>query len=59
LIDKNKNKRLKFVDAIKLHPFFADINWTEIAEKAIAPPFKPVLKIFLLLGFSITLMTNK
>jgi len=26
---------------LKLHPFFADIDWSLLAEKKLAPPFKP------------------
>ena len=26
---------------LKLHPFFADIDWTLLAEKKVPPPFKP------------------
>ena len=26
---------------LKLHPFFADIDWSLLAEKKVVPPFKP------------------
>jgi serine/threonine protein kinase len=41
LIYKDKNKRLKLVEAIKAHPFFNGVNWSDVAEKTTDPPFKP------------------
>jgi len=46
LIYKDKNKRLKLVEAIKAHPFFNGVNWSDVAEKTTDPPFKPVFKLF-------------
>lgn len=44
---KSPNKRLGCVvaqgleEAIKLHPFFREINWTLLEQRKIRPPFKP------------------
>jgi ribosomal protein S6 kinase alpha-1/2/3/6 len=32
----------KGLEEIKIHPFFASINWPMLMAKQIAPPFKPV-----------------
>uniref|UniRef100_A0A3B3WMZ3 Protein kinase C n=1 Tax=Poecilia mexicana TaxID=48701 RepID=A0A3B3WMZ3_9TELE len=47
---KSPNKRLGCVpaqgceDAIKLHPFFREIDWMLLDQKKIKPPFKPRIK---------------
>ncbi|XP_033628770.1 ribosomal protein S6 kinase alpha-5-like [Asterias rubens] len=45
LLDKNAKKRLGSgpggVDQIKKHPFFKDLNWDDLAEKKVQPPFRP------------------
>jgi serine/threonine protein kinase len=32
------------VDEIRAHPFFSGLDWTDLFEKKIIPPFKPVAK---------------
>ncbi|XP_014661982.1 PREDICTED: RAC serine/threonine-protein kinase-like [Priapulus caudatus] len=29
------------VKEIKIHPFFTSINWKDLAERKVTPPFKP------------------
>uniref|UniRef100_A0A667XS64 Protein kinase C n=1 Tax=Myripristis murdjan TaxID=586833 RepID=A0A667XS64_9TELE len=47
---KSPNKRLGCVvaqgleEAIKLHPFFREIDWTLLEQRKIKPPFKPRIK---------------
>uniref|UniRef100_A0A8P4KA84 Protein kinase C n=1 Tax=Dicentrarchus labrax TaxID=13489 RepID=A0A8P4KA84_DICLA len=47
---KSPNKRLGCVvaqgleEAIKLHPFFREIDWTLLEQRKIRPPFKPRIK---------------
>ncbi|XP_022603877.1 protein kinase C epsilon type-like [Seriola dumerili] len=47
---KSPNKRLGCVvaqgleEAIKLHPFFREIDWTLMEQRKIRPPFKPRIK---------------
>lgn len=46
LLNRNPKHRLGAVhDAKELreHPFFADINWSELQRKNVVPPFKPKL----------------
>lgn len=44
---KSPNKRLGCMmaqgleEAIKLHPFFREIDWTLLEQRKIRPPFKP------------------
>ena len=33
-------------EAIKSHPFFKDINWKDLAERKVEPPFKPKVVSF-------------
>ncbi|KAJ8306134.1 hypothetical protein KUTeg_016679, partial [Tegillarca granosa] len=44
LLQKDKEQRLgarkDFMD-IKIHPFFADINWNDLDNKKIPPPYNP------------------
>lgn len=48
LLDPNPASRLgcgcRGVDEIKDHPFFKDINWTDVYMKRIRPPFIPLIK---------------
>jgi RAC serine/threonine-protein kinase len=45
LLEKNPQNRLgggpDDVKEIMVHPFFASINWTDLVNKKIVPPFKP------------------
>jgi RAC serine/threonine-protein kinase len=45
LLEKSPQKRLgggiDDVREIMVHPFFASINWTDLVNKKIIPPFKP------------------
>ena len=46
LLNRNPRHRLGAVhDAkeLKVHPFFADVNWTALLKKDVIPPFKPKL----------------
>lgn len=48
---KNRNKRLGCVaadnleNAIKIHPFFRDLDWDALENRRIKPPFKPKIVI--------------
>jgi len=47
LLDKNPDRRLgssKDADEVMEHPFFSEINWTDLGRKRITPPFKPELR---------------
>ncbi|RDL42202.1 Protein kinase-like (PK-like) [Venustampulla echinocandica] len=47
LLNRNPKHRLGAQDdaeELKVHPFFADIDWDALAKKLITPPFKPKLK---------------
>uniref|UniRef100_A0A6I8NIF8 Protein kinase C n=1 Tax=Ornithorhynchus anatinus TaxID=9258 RepID=A0A6I8NIF8_ORNAN len=47
---KNPNKRLGCVaaqsgeEAIRQHPFFKDIDWAQLEQRKVKPPFKPRIK---------------
>ncbi len=41
LLDRNPATRLQELDTFKAHPFFADINWTDLLARRIPAPFKP------------------
>ncbi|KAL8631926.1 hypothetical protein Q9189_002300 [Teloschistes chrysophthalmus] len=50
LLNRNPRHRLGAVndaEDLKAHPFFADMDWTALANKLIVPPFKPQLKSML------------
>lgn len=40
-MDKDLSKRVKSVSEIKNHPWLRDVNWNEVLEKNIQPPFIP------------------
>lgn len=40
LLNRNPARRLN-VDQIKNHPFFENINWDQLLEKRVTPPFVP------------------
>ncbi|XP_075189038.1 RAC-beta serine/threonine-protein kinase B-like [Anomaloglossus baeobatrachus] len=40
LLEKSPESRQKFVDNIRDHPFFTEINWTDIEESRACPPFQ-------------------
>eukprot|EP00057_Strongylocentrotus_purpuratus_P016637 XP_011671111.1 PREDICTED: RAC-gamma serine/threonine-protein kinase isoform X1 [Strongylocentrotus purpuratus] len=48
LLEKDPKKRLGYgpddAKEIMRHPFFAPINWEDIFEKKVQPPFKPEIK---------------
>lgn len=45
LLTKNPQKRMKFVETIKEHPWLGSINWEMLYNKKITPPaVKPSLK---------------
>lgn len=47
LIEKDPSKRLSDAEQIKNHPFFHDIDWTKLLDKAYLPPFKPQVESLL------------
>lgn len=46
LFNKNPEKRLGSQGAyeVKQHPFFAVVNWQDLEDKKIKPPFIPIVK---------------
>ncbi|KAM4048652.1 protein kinase C delta type-like [Anomaloglossus baeobatrachus] len=40
LLDKDPESRQKFVENIRDHPFFMEINWTDVEEATACPPFQ-------------------
>ncbi|KAM4052772.1 protein kinase C delta type-like [Anomaloglossus baeobatrachus] len=40
LLDKSAESRQKFVENIRYHPFFMEINWTDIEEATACPSFQ-------------------
>ncbi|XP_039597279.1 ribosomal protein S6 kinase alpha-5 isoform X1 [Polypterus senegalus] len=48
LLIKDPKKRLgsgpNGSDEIKTHPFFQKMNWEDLADKKVVPPFKPVIR---------------
>lgn len=48
MLDPNPSTRLgcgrRGVDEIKDHPFFKEVNWTDVYLKRIRPPFIPLIK---------------
>lgn len=41
LLHPDANKRLQTADAMRIHPFFEELSWNEVQEKAITPSFIP------------------
>lgn len=43
LLDRNRTSRLGFggIGEIMRHPFFADVDWTDVEERRTKPPFVP------------------
>ncbi|KAK9475208.1 kinase-like domain-containing protein [Dipodascopsis tothii] len=47
LLNRNPKHRLGAMDdarELKAHPFFADVDWSQLLQKKVPPPFKPHLK---------------
>lgn len=50
---KNRNKRLGCVmtdgqeAAIRVHPFFRDLDWEALESRRVKPPFKPKIVIII------------
>jgi protein-serine/threonine kinase len=47
LLNRNPKHRLGAngdAEELKAHPFFADVDWEQLAKKNVVPPFKPKLK---------------
>jgi len=44
LLERNPTKRLANPDDVKLHPFFAVIDWERLFRKEVIPPFIPPVK---------------
>ena len=40
-MDKDLSKRVKSVSEIKNHPWLRDVDWNDVLEKNIKPPFIP------------------
>lgn len=61
---KNRNKRLGCVlsdgleAAIRIHPFFQNLNWEALENRRIKPPFKPKIVINLILIFIMKSLFN-
>lgn len=41
LLDRNPDTRLQNLDAFMAHPFFRGLNWDDLLQKKLPPPFKP------------------
>lgn len=54
---KNRNKRLGCVvadgqeAAIRVHPFFRDLDWEALENRRVKPPFKPKIVIIIQMKF--------
>ena len=46
LLRKNQKKRLGYEDdserVMRMHPFFADVNWQRMERRHYTPPFRPI-----------------
>ncbi|XP_049849236.1 RAC family serine/threonine-protein kinase homolog isoform X2 [Schistocerca gregaria] len=40
-LDKNPETRLQDINEIKAHPWFSTINWSDIEQRKMTPPYKP------------------
>lgn len=47
LLQKDPANRLDDAQEIKNHPFFQDIDWNKLLDKAYLPPFKPQVESLL------------
>lgn len=60
---KSPNKRLGCVvsqgleEAIKVHPFFKEIDWVLLEQRKIKPPFKPRI-VSIMVFFNVTADLN-
>lgn len=60
---KNRNKRLGCIvadgveAAIRIHPFFRDLDWEALENRRVKPPFKP--KIVILIYINIQMKPYK
>jgi serine/threonine protein kinase len=43
LFTKNPEERMKFVPALKEHPWFEGVSWQDLLARTIKPPFTPFL----------------
>lgn len=43
LLQRDPNNRLT-IDEIKVHPFFASINWDQLLAREVTPPYVPPVK---------------
>jgi len=43
LFIKNSEERMKNIPTLKQHPWFDGLNWNDLIEKRIKPPFIPYL----------------
>lgn len=47
MFERDPTRRLGVVGNIRLHPFFAVINWQALERREVEPPFKPkVVRVF-------------
>ena len=44
LLDKDPARRVKNAQDIKKHKWFQKINWNDLVNKKMTPPFKPVVR---------------
>ncbi|XP_008336325.2 protein kinase C delta type-like [Cynoglossus semilaevis] len=44
MFERDPTRRLGVVGNIRLHPFFAVINWQALERREVEPPFKPKVK---------------
>jgi len=43
LLDGLLNKKWNSIELIKAHPYFKGINWSDLRDKKVEPPHKPIL----------------
>jgi len=43
-LDRDPARRVKNAHDIKKHRWFRKINWKDLLDKKITPPFKPIVK---------------
>jgi serine/threonine protein kinase len=44
LLERNPNRRLQEPKIIKAHPFFRGVDWDQMIEKEVEPPYVPPVK---------------